>query len=486
MSIKSHLKNLTRHSLVYTISTFIQRTLGLVMMPIYTSEKFLASKADYGDLSLFYAFTAFMVVLYLYGMDSAFMRYYFLGKHKRHDIYKTAFLGVSANALVLSAIIFFSAPYFAEIIFSSADYSFPIQISAAILFLDTFSNLPYLILRVEEKSTHFSVIKIVRFLIELGLNILFVVYYKMGFIGVLYANIIAAFINVIILLPYQVSYLKGSWNSGAFKQLAYFGIPLIPNGIAYLIVEVSDKLLMNHLLGKELLGLYSANYKFGTILVMLVMAFRTAWQPFFLKIAEKKEAKEVYSRVLTYFTLVGVIIVILVSYLIEYLVQIPLPGGITLLGKEYWPGTSIIPIILTSYLFYGLYVNFTVGIYIKKKSHLMIIFTGLAALVNVGSNLYLMPAYGIMGAAFATFLSYFVMAVTIFIANNKIYPIKYDYSRILFLLGFLAVMLVIFYYFQPQIWSRIILLGSTPIIFWATGFFKRSEIDTVKSLIKMR
>ncbi len=454
------------------------------MMPIYTSENFLASKSEYGDLSLFYTFTAFMVVFYLYGMDSAFMRYYFLGKHKRADIYKTAFMGVSANALIFTAVVYFSAPFLAEIIFGSADYSFHIKLSAAILLLDTFSNLPYLILRVEEKSTQFSAIKIIRFLIELGLNILFVVYYKMGFIGILYANILASFINVIILLPYQFSYLKGAWNLDAFKKLAMFGVPLIPNGIAYLIVEMSDKLLMRHFLGKDLLGVYSANYKFGTVMVMLVMAFRTAWQPFFLKIAKKKEAKEVYSRVLTYFTLIGVVLVVLVSYLIEYLVQIPLPGQITLLGKEYWSGISIIPIILSSYLFYGLYVNFTVGIYIQKKSHLMIIFTGLAAIINVGSNLYLMPAFGIMGAAYATFLSYFVMAVTIFFANNRIYPIEYDYLRLLFLLSFLVVMLFIYYYFQPLLWMRIILLSLSPLVFWVTGFFKRSEIESIKSLVK--
>ena len=486
MSLKSHLKNLTRHSLIYTVSTFIQRALGLVMMPIYTSKMYLASPSEYGNLSLIYTFMSFMAVVFLYGMDSAFMRYYFLGKHKRQEIYKTAFLGVSLNALVLTAIIYFSAPFFARFIFGSADYSFHIQISAAILLLDTFANLPFLILRVEEKSVHFSAIKIIRFMIELGLNILFVIYYKMGFIGILYANFLAAFINVLILLPYQFPYLKGKWNLEAFKSLVLFGVPLIPNGLAYLIVEMSDKLLMLRLLGKDSLGVYSANYKFGTVMVMIIMAFRTAWQPFFLKIAANEDAKEVYSRVLTYFTLVGVLIVVIVSFFIEYIVRIPLPGGITLLGKDYWPGISIVPVILVSYLFYGLYVNFTVGIYIKKKSHLMIIFTGLAALINVASNFYLMPVFGIMGAAYATFLSYFVMAITIFIANHKIYPIKYDYSRILFLFGYLGLMLSIYYYFKPLFWMRIILLGLTPFLFWSAGFFKSSEIKAFKSLLKFR
>ena len=173
------------------------------MMPIYTSKTYLATQSDYGDLTLFYTFTAFMNIVYLYGMDSAFMRYYFLGKHSRTDIYKTSFIAVTFNALIISGLIFLTSTYLSQLIFNSVDYISHVKLSATILFLDVFCNLPYLILRAEEKSVQFSTIKIIRFITELSLNILFVVYYKMGFIGILYANVLAAFINVIILLPYQ-------------------------------------------------------------------------------------------------------------------------------------------------------------------------------------------------------------------------------------------------------------------------------------------
>lgn len=480
--LKAHLKNLTRHSIVYTLSTFIQRTLGLVMMPIYTSKAYLATQSDYGDLTLFYTFVAFMNIIYLYGMDSAFLRYYFLGKHSRNDTYKTAFIGVTLNALLISAIIFVSSTFLSQVIFNSVDYVYHVKLSATILFLDVFCNLPYLILRAEEKSVQFSVIKVIRFIIELFLNILFVVYYKMGFIGILYANVLAAFMNVLILLPYQFPYLRGKWNTNAFKSMVLFAIPMIPNGIAYLIVEVSDKFLMLKLLDKETLGLYSANYKFGTILLFLVIAFRTAWQPFFLKLAEQKEARDVYSRVLTYFTLMGVVVVVFVSYLIEYIVKIPLPGSITLLGKQYWSGVTIIPLILTSYLFYGIYVNLTVGIYIRKKAQLMIIFTGLAAIVNVSSNFYLMPHYGIMGAAIATLLSYLIMVLTIFVANQKIYPVQYDYTRLAFLFIILVLMLFVYYYYQPQLLTRLVLLALLPVVLWISGFFRKAETAVIKKL----
>jgi O-antigen/teichoic acid export membrane protein len=278
--------------------------------------------------------------------------------------------------------------------------------------------------------------------------------------------------------------MKGKWNSAAFMEMFWFAMPMLPNGIAYLIVEVSDKFLMRILLDKDTLGIYSANYKFGTILLFLVVAFRSAWQPFFLKIAERPEAKEVYARVLTYFCLTGVLLIISVSYLIDYVVQIPLFGTVTILGSQYWSGINVIPVILTSYLFYGFYVNFTVGIYIQKRAGLMIIFTGLAAVVNIAANLWLMPRYGIMGAALATLLSYLVMAGSIFIANQKIYGVKYDYGRVIFLLVLLCAMLFILYFWDLAFIPRLLLLISVPVILHISGFFSKNEIAAFRKMLK--
>lgn len=455
------------------------------MLPLYTSTLYLPDKSDYGDYTLIYTFMAFMNLFYLYGMDSAFLRYSYDKKYDRKDVYATAFFAVGGSAFILSLVIFFSASASSTIIFGAGDYQFFVKAAALILLFDTFSNLPYLILRVEEKSISYSTIRIIRFLIELMLNIWFLVFLKLGIKGILYANIIAAFINILILLPFQIKYLKGLFKRAIFLSLIKFGLPIIPNSLAYLVVEISDKYLMRVLLDKEQLGIYSANYKFGSIILFLIIAFRTAWQPFFLKISETNDAKKIYAKVLTYFSLAGVLLVIFVTFFIEYLVAMPLPGNFTLLGKSYWSGIQIIPIILTSYLFYGFYVNFTVGVFITKKTKLMVIFTGLAAIINISSNFYLMPAFGIMGAAIATLLSYFVMALSIFVANQKIYKINYEFKRIISLLILLFSVLFIYYYFNPDIWIRIAILIVIPFLLFTMGFFKSAEIRASKELFKL-
>ena len=477
-----HLKNLARHSSVYTISTFVQRALGLIMLPIYTNPAYLTSRSEYGDLTLVYTFTAFMTIIYLYGMDAAILRYFFLGKYKRQQVYSTGFWSVLVNALVLSSLIFFFAPQLGLLIFGSLKYQRLIQLIAAILFFDSVGNLPYLVLRAEEKSLHFSAFRIGRFLLELVLNIVFVVLLKKGVPGILYANVLASIVNLLFLLPFQKKYLRPFWNADVLKTLLLFGLPMIPNGVAYLTVEVSDKFLMRFLLNKDLLGLYSANYKFGSILLLVVIAFRNAWQPFFLKIVQEPNAKQIYARVLTYFTLIGTMLVVVASYFLEYFLKIPLGAGHHIMNAPYWEGMEIIPIVLSAYLLYGIYVNLTVGIYIKKKTQYMALFTGLAALTNVASNFYLMPHFGIMGAAVATLLSYLIMAITIFIANQKIYFVPYEYGRVGGILIYLVVMLTLLYGLSPNWIVRLLLVLVSPLYFYLFRFLRKEEWRYLRQL----
>jgi O-antigen/teichoic acid export membrane protein len=214
-----------------------------------------------------------------------------------------------------------------------------------------------------------------------------------------------------------------------------------------------------------------------------VIAFRTAWQPFFLKVAKQADAKHIYSRVMTYYIFVAAFVVIGVTMTIEYIVKIPLAPGITLLGESYWGGIKIIPVILFAYLMFGVYVNLTVGIYIEKKSEWMVIFTGLAAVVNVSSNFYLMPTFGMMGAAYAAVLAYFVMMIAIYIANQKLYHISYEYGRIFWIISYLIVALSLYYYLDLHLLFRFLLIIGLPVLLSLLGFFKEDEKIFMRNLV---
>ena len=186
---------------------------------------------------------------------------------------------------------------------------------------------------------------------------------------------------------------------------------------------------------------------------------------------------------MTYYVFVAALVVIAVTMTIEYIVKIPLAPGITLLGESYWGGIQIIPVILCAYMMLGIYVNLTVGIYIEKKSEWMVIFTGLAAIVNVGSNLYLMPLIGMMGAAYAAFLAYFVMMIAIFIANHKLYPVSYEYLRIFWIILYLGLTLMLYYTIELNILIRLLLIAGLPALLALLGFFKEDEKRFLRDLL---
>ncbi len=449
------IKALFQHSAIYALSTSIQRLQGLLLLPFYTSFTYIPSRSEFGNYVLVYMFIAFMNFFYLYGMDSALLRYFFMGKNDRRTVFSTTFLFLLTTSITTTLLIILASPWIAQFILSDAALALYFKLAAIILLFDSLLNLPYLILRAEEKPIQFTVYRTFRFALEFSLNLLFVIYLRKGVLGILYANIVAAVINFVVMLPVVFRYLRIQINWALAREMLRFGLPFIPNGIAYMTIELVDRLLVEKILGRDAVGLYSANYKFGTIILLLVVAFRNAWQPFFLKVAQQPNARHLYARVLTYFTVWGGLIVGGGALFFKTILTTHYLNKFYLLGPNYWEGIPIIPIILLSYFFYGIYVILTPGFYIQKKSQYMVIFTGSAAVVNILANIVFLPRIGIYGAAIATLFSYLTMAITIFVATERIYPIPVEWKRVG--LAFLLVLGLVFlaYWNDLHFWWRV-------------------------------
>ena len=174
--------------------------------------------------------------------------------------------------------------------------------------------------------------------------------------------------------------------------------------------------------------------------------FNYAWQPFFLTSAKEENAKELFSKILTLFLLVASVIWILLTLFVDDFARLQILPGRTIIGKEFLSGLVIVPIVLLGYLFNGLYYNFQAGLYIEEKTKYFPVVTGLGAVVNVVVNLLLIPVLGIIGAAIATLAAYMVMAGSLFYFSQKVYEIKYEYTRISKILVLLFATGGIYYY----------------------------------------
>ncbi len=133
-------------------------------------------------------------------------------------------------------------------------------------------------------------------------------------------------------------------------------------------------------------------------------------------------------------------------------------------------------------MFYGVYVNLTVGIYIEKKTKWMGIFTGLAALTNIGSNLYLMPRYGMMGAAVAAVFAYLVMMLSIYFVTRKIYHIEYEFNILTGVYLYLFSGIFLFYLFDLSLILRFLIIIGYLMLVFSYSSFRHDINQTLKRL----
>ena len=481
------LKELSKDTVIYGISTILGRFLGFLLVPFYTN---VFPTNEYGIYTYLYTIIAFLNVVYIYGMDAAYMKFASLEEQNKKNIFSTPFFFISFTSIVISLIILFFKNSINGFLNVPAGYGFLLYYMLGILFLDTVALIPFAALRLERKAAKFATIKIINIVINLSLNILLILHYKMGIEAIFISNLIASAFSLLALTPGIFKKLKFTLHLATLKRMIKFGIPYLPASMAAIMVQMIDVPILRELTDDSTVGVYRANYKLGIFMLLFVSMFQYAWQPFFLNNAKEKNAKEIFSKVLTLFVLVASLIWIVISLFIDNIAAIEFFNGKSLIGKDYLGGIYIVPIILFAYIFHGMYVNFQAGIYIEEKTKYFPYVTGTGAIINIVSNFLLIPVWGIFGAALSTFASYLVMAVFLYLVSQKFYKIDYEFQRVIpNLLLILVISLTYYYlYFNGMLTflSKIILLVLFTGFAFLFGILRKEEILQALEIIQSK
>jgi len=434
------IKTLGKQSLIYGIGTILTRVVTFLLLPLYTN---VFTTEEYGIVSLAYAFIGFVMIAYRYGMDSALMKYYIDAEGQDQKTYFTTIFSIQTlTSLLFSLFLILTAGFFAPIFLGGA-YARLMQLVAIILFFDALWMLPMLILRANEKPRQYILLSLLNVIMLMSFNIYFVVFKEMGITGVLVGNIIASGALLLATLPIIVrNFSFKTISHSALREVLKFGLPFFPAGIFTIIMELSDRYLLDWLADTSAVGLYSAGNKLGMFGLLLVMGFNMGWTPYFLKTGKNNDAPQNFARVSTYFLgLVGFFIVI-ISIWISQVVQIKI-GNTTFFGEEFWSSTQVVPIILLGYYFFGLYVLQLPGVFMTKKTKWVPLFRGTGAALTILINILLIPIFGIIGAASAKAIAFFGMSLSIYLFNRKHYPIPFFWRGILFPVIFLLVIIIV-------------------------------------------
>jgi O-antigen/teichoic acid export membrane protein len=270
------------------------------------------------------------------------------------------------------------------------------------------------------------------------LNILFVVHWGYGIEGVFKANILASGIVFILSLPIVIQRIQlHAFNKKVFNKILYFALPFLPAGLFTMVMELSDRYLLEWLLGTADVGLYSAGKKMGMLGLTVVMGFNMGWTPYFLKRGKEKGAKIEFAKIATLFLGIMGYISVLVSVWVPEIMRLSVAGK-TLIGPEFWDCEPVVSTILLGYFFFGTYVLQLPGVYMKEITNWVPIFRIMGAGTLIVSSMYLIPAFGLIGAAYGVVLAFIAMSSAIYFKTHSLYPVRYNWRGIVFPVVFLA------------------------------------------------
>ncbi|TRX01757.1 lipopolysaccharide biosynthesis protein [Flavobacterium gawalongense] len=431
-------KSLFKQTAIYGLATVLPRMFSFLLVPLYTD---LLPKAEYGKVSIIFAWMIFFNVILAYGMETAFFRFYNNETNKK-SVVETTMVSIfwTSTCFLFVALLFRNT--LAQ--WSGIDAQY-ITYMIWILVLDALVIIPFSKLRAYQKSMVYAGIKIGNVLINLSLSVFFLLFLPKiaqsqpdGFLGSLYvenfqigyiflANIIASLLTFVILSPDYIL-LKWKFDFALWKRMMRYGLPIMVAGIAFAINEQFDKILLGRLLPANIaeaeVGVYSACYKLGLFMVLYRTAYTLGIEPFFFSHAANTDAPQTYATVTKYFVIFGSFILLAVIVFADILKYFMIRD------TSYWEAMKVVPLIILANFFLGIYTNLSVWYKLIDKTYIGAYISIVGAIITLVVNYLLIPTMSYYGSAIATIAAYGSMMFISYYLGNKYYPIPYDTKKI--------------------------------------------------------
>lgn len=476
------LKQLAGQTAVYGVSTVLGRFLNYLLVPIHTLV-FLPEQ--YGVVTEIYSYVAFLLIILTYGMETAYFRYANSDNRER-KVFSTTMVSILATSAVFLVFIFVFQEQLAGIIRHGQNSEYVLYLSLIVAF-DAISAIPLARLRAENRPKRFVVVKLTNIGINIGLNLfllllcpwaikndiailsdLFSVFHSgVPSVGHIFlANVFASGFQVIMLSP-EFRKINRMISAKLWKEMIFYALPLLVFGLAGIMNETLDRILLKYLLpeGQAMynVGIYGACYKISILMTIFIQAYRYAAEPFFFAKSKNKDAKQMYSMMMNYFIIAGSIIFLGTMLYLDIIIHF--------IDKKYWEGRNVIPILLLANLFLGIYYNLSIWYKLTNQTRFGAYISLIGAAITVGLNFYWIPRIGYMGSAWATLACYSAMMILSYFIGKKYYPINYNLKKALGYIG--AVISIIILMQQVEIasdalkWSihSIIFLGFLLVIY---------------------
>ena len=431
----ANFKALAKDTAIYGVSSIVGRFLNYLLVPLYT-YKITAASGGYGVVTELYAYTALLLVILTYGMETTFFRFANKEGEDPKMVFSTILRMVGlTSALFAGLVLAFLGPISRGMGYASQPAF--VGAMAATVALDAFQAILFSYLRYQKKAIKFASLKLLFIFLNITLNLVyFVVLPKLGVVSTLnvgyvfYINLFCT-ASITFFFARELKGIAYGFDGGLMRRMLSYTWPLLILGIAGILNQTADKILFPHIYpgedAKMQLGIYGAASKIAMIMAMITQAFRYAYEPFVFGGAKEKDSKETYAKGMRYFlvfTLLAYLCVLAYLNVLRYIIS-----------PEYWEGLRVVPIVMAAEILMGVYFNLSFWYKLSDRTLWGAVFSGVGCAVLIGVNLVLVPRIGYMGCAWGGVAGYGSAMLLSYLVGQKYEPVNY---RVPVLLAYVA------------------------------------------------
>lgn len=443
----ANLKGLVKDTAIYGLSSIVGRFLNYLLVPLYT-HCMPKESGDYGVSTNIYAYTALILVVLTFGMETTLFRFANKEGEKPDTVFSTGFTLIAALTVVFLVGVFaFITPIGNSL--GYADHHDYLLMMAVVVSLDALQALPFSYLRFQKRPIQFATLKLLFIVLNIALNCIYFLW--LGKNEVFYVFCINLWCTGLITLLFIPGLFKVKWHvDGALmKRMVVYSWPLLILGIAGILNQTADKMIFPLVYpdrqdAEVQLGIYGACVKIAMIMAMITQAFRYAYEPIVFAKSKDGDKNEYYASAMKYF-----IIFTLLAFLC---VMGYMPVLQHLIGADYREGLSVVPVVMAAEIMMGVYFNLSFWYKLIDKTLYGALFSFVGCAVLFAVNIWGIPRYGYTACAWGGFAGYGTAMVMSYIVGQIKNPIKYPVKSITVYVA-LTIALFIVMEAIPEDWS---------------------------------
>ena len=418
------LKSIAKDTVIYGMSSIVGRFLNYLLVPLYTA-KLSAASGGYGIITNIYAYVALVLVLLTFGMETTYFRFTNKTHTDSETVYGTTLISVGTVSLLFAMVVLcFLQPI--STLMGYSEHPSYVGVMAVTVAIDAFLCIPFAHLRQQKKALKFALLKLLNIIVSILLNVIYFAVMDGNDVG--YAFYINLVCTVMLALCLVTEYATFRWklDRQLLKNMLSYSWPILILGIAGILNQTADKMLFPYIYPgsdmHEQLGIYGAASKIAMIMAMITQAFRFAYEPIVFAGVKDKDQHEMYTKAMKYFIIFTLLAYLMVMGYMDILRYI--------IGRDYWSGLNVVPIVMAAEIMMGIYFNLSFWYKVIDKTIWGAIFSGIGCAVLLLVNIIFVPRYGYMACAWGGFAGYGVAMLASYFVGQKYYPLNYPMKDI--------------------------------------------------------